>query len=37
MEGKLYQHLAGLCHETLFQVFLDLRKAYDLLDRGRCM
>ena len=27
----------GLAHEPLFQVFLDMRKAYDSLDRVWCM
>ena len=36
-EAKLYQQLAGLAHETLFQVFIDVRKAYAPLDRGVCM
>ena len=29
MEAKLEQKLAGIVHEPLFQVFLDVRKAYD--------
>ena len=37
MEAKLSQHLVGLVHEPLFQVFLDVRKAYDSLDRDRCL
>ena len=37
MEEKLAQKLAGIAHEPLFQVFLDVLKAYDSLDRGRCM
>ena len=37
MEGKLEQKLAGIVHETLYQVFIDVRNAYDSLDRGRCM
>ena len=37
MEAKLEQQLAGIIHETFFQVFLDVRKAYFSLDRGRCM
>ena len=37
LEAKLAQQLAGIVHELLFQVFLDLRKAYDSLDRGWCM
>ena len=31
------QKLAGIVHEPLFQVFLDMRNAYDYLDRGWCM
>ena len=27
MEAKLEQHLAGIVHEPLFQVFLNVRKA----------
>ena len=34
---KLTQQLVGLAHDPLFQVFLDVRKSYDSLDRGRCM
>ena len=37
LEAKLAQKLAGIAHEPLFQVFLDVRKAYDSLDRGWCM
>ena len=35
MEANIVQHLYGLIHEPLFQVFLDVRKAYNLLDRER--
>ena len=31
------QHLASLAHETSFQVLIDVRKAYALLDRGVCV
>ena len=37
MEAKLAHKLAGLVHELLFQVFLDVWKAYESLDRGWCM
>ena len=37
LEEKMDQYLTGLCHEPLLQVFLDVRKAYDSLDRGSCM
>ena len=33
LEAKLAQKLAGITHEPLFQVLLDVRKAYDSLDR----
>ena len=31
LEAKLDQYLAGLAHELLFQVFLDVYKSYDSL------
>ena len=37
LEEILDQQLVGLVHEPLFQVFLDVRKAYDSLDRGWCI
>ena len=37
LEAKLVQQLAGLAHEPLFQVFLDVRKVYALLDMQRCL
>ena len=37
MEAKLAQKLAGIAHKTLLQVFLDVCKEYDLLERGRCL
>ena len=37
MEAKLAQNLKGLYHEPILQVFLDVRKDYDSLDRGMCM
>ena len=33
LESKLAQQLSGIAHSPLFQVFLDVRKAYDSLDR----
>ena len=30
------QQLVGIAHEPLFQVFLDVRKAYKSMDRVRC-
>ena len=35
LESRLEQQLAGIAHKPLFQVFLDVRKAYDSLDRGK--
>ena len=37
LEAKLDQQLAGLAREPLLQIFLDIRKAYNSLDRGRCL
>jgi hypothetical protein len=37
MEVKLQQQLAWAEQEPLYQVYLDLQKAYDALDRGRCL
>ena len=37
LEYKLEHQLAGLAHKPLFQVLLDVQKAYDLLDRERCL
>ena len=37
LEAKIAQHLVGLAHKPLFWVFLDVRKAYDALDRGGCL
>jgi hypothetical protein len=36
MEVKLQQQLAWVDQEPLYQIYLDLRKAYDALDRGQC-
>jgi len=36
-EVKLQQQLAWADQEPLYQIYLDLRKAYDALDRGRCL
>jgi hypothetical protein len=35
MEAKLNQQLAWVDQEPLYQIYLDLRKAYDALDWGR--
>ena len=37
LEAKLVQQLAYLEQKPLFGLFLDLRKAYDAMDRGRCV
>ena len=37
MEENLEQQLAGIVHEPPLQVFIDVRKACNYLDRGRCM
>ena len=37
LEENLSQKLVGLAHEPLFRVFLDVRKEYDSLDRGRSL
>jgi hypothetical protein len=36
MEVKLQQQLAWAEQESLYQIYLDLQKAYDALDRGPC-
>ena len=37
LEAKLLQQLAALREEVLYVIFLDLTKAYDVLDRSRCL
>ena len=37
LEENLAQQLVGICHKHLLQVFLDVRKAYDLLYHTRCI
>ena len=37
LESKLSQKLTGFTHKPLFQVFLDVRKAYVSLDRESCL
>ena len=36
-EAKLFQQLASIQQVPVFEVFLDLKKAYDTLDRGRTL
>ena len=37
LEAKLLQQLAALREEVLYVIFLELHKAYDALDRSRCL
>ena len=37
LEAKLLQQLAAFREEVLYVIFLDLHKAYDALDRSRCL
>ena len=37
LEAKLLQQLADLRKEVLYVILLDLHKAYDALDRSRCL
>ena len=37
LEANLIQQLAALKEEVLYVIFLDLHKAYDALDRSRCL
>ena len=37
MEANLEQQVVGIVHVPLFQVFLGVRKAYNLIYQGRCM
>ena len=37
LEFRLSHHMSGLAHQLFFHIFLDVRKAYGLLDRGRCL
>ena len=37
LEAKLIQQLAAMREEFLYVIFLDLTKAYNALDRSRCL
>ena len=37
LEAKLLQQLSAMREEVLYVIFLDLTKAYDALDRSRCL
>ena len=37
LKAKLIHHLMALREEVLHDIFLDIHKAYDALERGRCL
>ena len=37
LEAKLLQQIAAMREEVLYVIFLELPKAYDALDRSRCL
>ena len=37
LKAKLVQQLAYMEHNTLYLVFIDLQKAYNDMDRNRCI
>ena len=37
LEAKLFQQLAALREEVLYVIFLYMHKAYDALDKSRCL
>ena len=37
LEANLLHQLSALREEVLYTIFLDLHKAYDALDRSRCL
>ena len=37
LEAKLLRKLAALREEVMYMIFLDLHKAYDALERSRCL
>ena len=37
LKAKLLQQLAALREEVLYVIFFDLHKAYDALERSRCL
>ena len=37
IEAKLTQQLTAMREEVLYSTFMDLRKAYDALERDRCL
>ena len=37
MEAQMAQKLSGIVHGPLLKVLIDVRKAYNSLNRGNCM
>ena len=37
LEAKILQHISGMHKAVLYNIILDLQKAYDALDRGRAL
>ena len=37
LKAKMLQQLTVMREEVLYEVFLDLKRAYDTLDQERCM
>ena len=37
LENNLIQQLIDMREEVLYEIFLDLHKAYESLDRSRCL
>ena len=37
LEANLIQELIGMMEEVLYEIFLDLHKSYDSLDRDHCL
>jgi hypothetical protein len=37
IEAKLQMQLSCVWRQTLYQIFIDMAKAYDTLDRGRTL
>ena len=37
LEAKLLQRLMAMSYEVLYEIFLDLHKVYEALDRDRCL
>ena len=37
LEAKLFQQLTSMKEAVFFEVFLDIQRAYDALDRDMCL